>query len=63
MITTTTTELLTRRETATMLRVCVALLDRMRLPSVRLGRRVFYRRATLVAYIADNEQANTERVI
>jgi hypothetical protein len=52
----THSELLTRREAAAMLRVCVALLDKMRLPSVRLGRRVFYRKETLIACISANER-------
>ena len=63
MNTTNSDVLLTRKEAAVMLRVCVALLDRLHLPSVRFGRRVFYRRETLAAYIAANEQAHAGRVI
>jgi hypothetical protein len=49
-------EVLTRKEAASLIRVCLTSLDRMRLPVIQIGRRVFYRRATLEAWIAANEQ-------
>jgi hypothetical protein len=59
-------ELYTRKEAAAFLRICITSFDRLRLSSVRLGRRVFYRKETLIACIADNEkpkQAYTGRVV
>jgi hypothetical protein len=51
-----TAELLTRKESATMLRVCLTSFDRMCLPVIRIGRRVFYRKATLENWLATHEQ-------
>jgi len=51
-----TDKLLTRREAAKMFRVCLTTFDRMRLPAVRIGRRVFYRLETINAWITAAEQ-------
>jgi len=51
-----TVELLTRKEATAMLRVCLTTFDKMRLPVVRIGRRVFYRKKTLEAWLSANEQ-------
>ena len=51
-----TQEVLTRKEAAFLIRVCLTSLDRMRLPVIRIERRVFYRRATLEAWLSTNEQ-------
>jgi hypothetical protein len=49
-------EVLTRKESATMLRVCLTSFDRIHLPAIRIGRRVFYRKATLENWLATHEQ-------
>jgi len=54
-----TPELLTRREAASLIRVCLTSLDRMQLPVIRIGRRVFYRKSTLETWLSDNEQPKT----
>lgn len=51
-----TPEVLTRKEGASLLRVCLASFDKLRLPCFKVGRRVFYRKSTLDAWIATNEQ-------
>ncbi|MCL2722096.1 MAG: helix-turn-helix domain-containing protein [Treponema sp.] len=50
-----TPEVLTRKEAASLIRVCLTSLDKMRLPVVRIGRRVFYRKTTLEAWLSANE--------
>jgi hypothetical protein len=49
-------EVLTRKEAASLVRVCLTSLDKMRLPVIRIGRRVFYRKATLENWLATHEQ-------
>jgi hypothetical protein len=49
-------EILTRKEAASFIRVCITSFDRMRLPCFRVGRRVFYRKSTLDAWISAQEQ-------
>jgi hypothetical protein len=51
-----TPEVLTRKEAASWLRVCLATFDKLRLPCFKVGRRVFYRKPTLDAWIASSEQ-------
>jgi len=51
-----TPEVLTRKEAASLIRVCLTSLDKMRMPVVRIGRRVFYRKTTLEAWLSANEQ-------
>jgi hypothetical protein len=51
-----TSELLTRKESATMLRVCLATFDKIHLPVIRIGRRVFYRKSTVEDWLSANEQ-------
>jgi hypothetical protein len=53
-----TVEVLTRKEAASLIRVCLTSLDKMHLPVIRIGRRVFYRKSTLEAWLSDNEQPN-----
>ena len=52
-----TPEVITRREAASLLRVCLASFDRLRLPCFRVGRRVFYRKSTLDAWISTQEKS------
>jgi hypothetical protein len=49
-------EILTRKEAASLIRVCLTSFDRLRLPCFRVGRRVFYRKSTLVGWISAQEQ-------
>jgi len=49
-------EVITRKEAASLIRVCLTSLDRMQLPVIRIGRRVFYRKSTLDTWITANEQ-------
>jgi len=49
-------EVFTRKEAATLLRICLASFDKLRLPSIRVGRRVLYLKKTLVAFLSANEQ-------
>jgi len=51
-----TPKLISRREAAAMLRVCISTFDKLRLPSVRLCRRPLYRIETINAYIVSKEQ-------
>jgi len=51
-----TAELVTRKEAASMLRVCLTTFDRLRLPSIRIRRRVFFRKTTLESWLSTNEQ-------
>lgn len=50
-------EILTRKEAASFIRVCITSFDRMRLPCFRVGRRVFYRKSTLDAWISAQEKS------
>ncbi|MDR0286211.1 MAG: helix-turn-helix domain-containing protein [Clostridiales bacterium] len=59
-------EVLTRKEASSLIRICLTSLDRMRLPVIRIGRRVFYSRTTLENWLAAHEQikeTNTGRTI
>ena len=51
-----TPEVLTRKEAASLIRVCLASFDKLHLPCFKVGRRVFYRKSTLDTWIADSEQ-------
>ena len=51
-----TSDILTRKESASFLRICITSFDRLKLPCIRLGRRVFYRRATLETWLISQEQ-------
>jgi hypothetical protein len=57
MNTTNIPEILTRKEAASFIRVCITSFDRMRLPCFRVGRRVFYRKSTLDAWISTQEKS------
>ena len=57
-----TPDILTRKESALFLRVCITSFDRLKLPCIRIGRRVFYRRATLDAWISAHEQSKGDHV-
>jgi hypothetical protein len=59
---TQTSELLTRKEACAILRICLTSLDKMRLPSVRFGRRVFYRWSTIQSWIAANEKPESKHL-
>jgi len=50
-------EVLTRKEAATLIRVCLTSFDKMRLPCFRVGRRVFYRKSILDAWISAQEKS------
>ena len=49
-------EILSRRETARHLGICLATLDRLDIPRTRIGRRVFYRRDALAKWIDRNTE-------
>jgi hypothetical protein len=46
---------LTRREAAEYLRVCLSCLDRLGVPRIKVRRKVLYRRDTLDQWLAENE--------
>lgn len=48
--------LLTRKEAAELLKICCNTLDRLKIKRVHLRRRVFYRKATLEAYLSAHER-------
>ena len=56
-----TPEILTRKEAALFIRVCITSFDKMRLPCFRVGRRVFYRKSTLESWISSQEQLKEEQ--
>jgi hypothetical protein len=49
-------EILTRKEAASLIRVCLSSFDKLRLPCFRVGRRVFYRKSTLDTWVSAHEQ-------
>jgi len=51
-----TPKLISRKEAAAMLRICITTFDKLRLPSVGLGRRKLYRIETINAYIVAIEK-------
>ena len=51
-----TPEVITRKEAAYLLRICLTTFDRLRLPCFKIGRRVYYRKSTLESWISSQEQ-------
>jgi len=62
MISNQVPEVLTRKEAAYFILVCIASFDRLRLPCFRVGRRVFYRKSTLDAWISAQEKSKRDHV-
>jgi len=55
------TQLLTRRESASFLRVGLSLFDKMEIPGIKLGRRVVFRKSALEAWLAEKETLHCGR--
>jgi hypothetical protein len=51
--------ILTRAQVAEYLHICKSSLDRAGLPSIRIGRRILYRKATLDQWLERHEKAQT----
>jgi hypothetical protein len=49
-------EILTRKEAASLIRVCLSSFDKLHLTCFKVGRRVFYRKSTLDTWISAQEQ-------
>ena len=49
--------LVTRREASQKLRCSLTTLDRLKIPKVKIRRRIFYRLETINTWIADSEQS------
>jgi hypothetical protein len=49
--------ILTRREAADYLRVCLSVFDKLGVPRIRLRRKVLFRREALDKWLAENETA------
>jgi len=49
-------ELLTRKETASYLRVCLATLDNLNIPRTKIRHRVFYKRDKLDQWLEQNTE-------
>jgi len=47
---------LSRRNAAKMLGVCLTVLDRLKIPNIRVGKRVLYRRSILLAWLEEQER-------
>ncbi|GMO27592.1 MAG: hypothetical protein Ta2B_08280 [Termitinemataceae bacterium] len=56
-VTTTASELLTRKQAAAYLTLCITSLERLGIPHTQLGRRVLYRKSTLDKWIEQHETA------
>jgi hypothetical protein len=52
-----TKEILSRRETADLLGICLTSLNKLSIPKTQIRRRVFYRRATIENWLQTNETA------
>ncbi|QQO09584.1 helix-turn-helix domain-containing protein [Breznakiella homolactica] len=48
-------EILTRKETAEYLRICLTTLDKQNIPHVKLGKRVIYRKSVVNQWLEENQ--------
>jgi hypothetical protein len=52
----TSNEVLSRRQTAQFLGICITTLDRLNIPRTQIRKRVLYRKATLDSWLEKQEQ-------
>jgi len=55
------TQLLTRKEAASFLKIGLSLFDKMEIPGIKIGRRVVFRKSALESWLAERETLHCGR--